>query len=163
MTIHRLLHTRLLTPKKEPFVLKTTTRRLPQYLTDEQPLLFLQRNYSSTRWKENWLLLYSKKWFNTANDKLHKKGNQPTGCQIKRKKYYTSECWKYSKGFTSTQKSRGYYNNCSSLWCWLQAADNVISDGFHLRDIFRESLLRIASGNPIANKGQVHGREKGLN
>ena len=86
MTIHRLLHTRLLTPKKEPFVLKTTTRRLPQYLTDEQPLLFLQMNYSSTRWQENWLLPYSKKRLKTADDKLHKKGNQPTGHQIKGKK-----------------------------------------------------------------------------
>ena len=56
-----------------------------------------------------------------------------------------------------------YYNKYLSLRRWLQAADNLISDGFHLRDIFRESLLRTANGNPIANKGQVHGREKGLN
>ena len=33
-----------------------------------------------------------KKWFKTADDKLHKKGNQPTGRQIKGKKYYTSQC-----------------------------------------------------------------------
>jgi len=59
------------------------------------------------------------------------------------------------------QKPRRYYNYLN-LWCWLQATDNLISDGPHLRDIFRESLLRTANGNPIANKGQVHGREKGL-
>ena len=53
--------------------------------------------------------------------------------------------------------------NCLSLWCWLQATDNLISDVLHLRNILREFLLRAANGNPIANKGQVHGREKGLN
>jgi len=54
------------------------------------------------------------------------------------------------------QKPRAYYNNCSSLWRWLQAADNLISDGLYLCDIFRESLLRTANDNPITNKGQVH-------
>ena len=48
---------------------------------------------------------------------------------------------KYCSGHKSTQKPKEYYNNCSSLWRRLQATDNPISDGFHLRDILREFLL----------------------
>jgi hypothetical protein len=62
-----------------------------------------------------------------------------------------------------TKTKRILQKNYLSLWCWLQATDNLISDGFHLRNILREFLLRAANGNPIANKGQVHKREKGFN
>jgi len=58
-----------------------------------------------------------------------------------------------------TKTKRILQKNCLSLWCWLQATDNLISDGFHLHNILREFLLRAANGNPIANKGQVHGRK----
>ena len=164
MTIHRLLRTRLLTPKKEtlrpqddnsstttvldrrttsPFSTKGTTR--PR---DDKKI-----NYYCTRRNDSRQPMTS----------FIKKATSQTGRQIKEKK--STIHW----NFKSTQadwhphkKPRGYYNNCSSLWRWLQAADNLISDGFHLRNIFRELLLRTASTNPIANKGQVHGREKGL-
>ena len=115
MTIHRLLRTRLLTPKKEPFVLKMTTRRQPQYSTDEQPLPFLQRNYSSTRWQENRLLLYLKKWFKTADDKLHKKGNQPTDRQIKGKRTI-------HQNVKSTQKDSHPHKNREDITTTVQAS-----------------------------------------
>ena len=61
------------------------------------------------------------------------------------------------------KKPKEYYNNCPSLWRQLQTTDNLISDGFHFRDIFREFLLRTANGHHIANKSQVRRRKKGFN
>ena len=92
----------------------------------------------TTMTHENRLPQYSKKQIKIANDI----GNQPIGRQLKRK-YYTSECRKYCSGHTSTQDPKEYYNKCSSLSFRrrLQTTDNLISDGLHLRDIFREFLL----------------------
>ena len=110
----------------------------------------------TTMTHENRLPQYSKKQIKTD------KGNQPIGRQLKRK-YYTSECRKYCSRHPSTQKPKEFHNNCSSLWRRLQATNNPISNGLHLRDILRELLLRTANGNPITNRGQVCGGEKGLN
>jgi len=44
-----------------------------------------------------------------TNQDSQYQGKQPTGRQLKRK-YYTSECQKYSNRHPYTQKPRGYYN-----------------------------------------------------
>ena len=64
----------------------------------------------TTMTHENRLPQYSKKQIKIANDI----GNQPIGRQLKRK-YYTSECQKYSSGHASTQGKKEHYNNCSRL------------------------------------------------
>ena len=92
------------------------------------------------------------------------KGNQPTGRQMKGKKSTIHHNDKSTQVDSYPHKSQEDITiNCSRLWCRLQATNNLISDGFYLRNILRESLLWAANGNPITNKGQVRGRDKGLN
>ena len=108
-------------PKKELFI---------HARTSNSTTMVLEETTQDSQWQASW------------------KGNQPIDRQLKRKKYYTSECQKYSSGHASTQKPKEYYNNCSSLWRRLQATDNPISVGFHLCNILREFLLWAANGHP---------------
>jgi len=158
-----------------------TTRRLPQYSTYEEIWsLFSKTELSFTKTKTNRLLRYSNNLLTSKEGtfrprderqfdyhstrrnnsrQLHKKNNQPIGHQLK-KKYYTSQC---SKVLQWTHiHTKELYNSCLSFRRWLQATDNLISDGLYFCDVFRESLLRTANGHPITNKGQVRRREKGF-
>ena len=120
-----------------------------------QPLHFQRRNFSSARWLAIRLPRYSKKQLKTASQK-----KQPTDRPSTEKKYYTSQC---SKVLQWTHiHTKELYNSCLSFRRWLQATDNLISDGLYFCDVFRESLLRTANGHPITNKGQVRRREKGF-
>ena len=84
------------------------------------------------------LLRYSKMQLNKADDKLHKKAISRTVDNSREKStIHTND---KVLQWTNIQPKE-YYSKYLSLRHWLQAADNLISDGFHLRDIFRESLL----------------------
>ena len=107
---------------------------------------------------------YGTRRYNPRQSMTNFMKRQPTDRpSTKEKKYYTLECQKYSSGQASTQKPKEYYNNCSRLWRRLQATNNPISNGFHLRDILREFLLWTTNGHPITNRGQVCRGEKGFN
>ena len=95
------------------------------------------------------LLRYSKKQIKTANIKATSRS------AVNLKESTIHQNVKSTPIDTRIHKNQeDITTNCLSLWCRLQATDNLISDGFHLRNILREFLLRAANGNPIAKKGQ---------
>ena len=95
------------------------------------------------------LLRYSKKQIKTANIKATSRS------AVNLKESTIHQNVKSTPIDTRIHKNQeDITTNSLSLWCRLQATDNLISDGFHLRNILREFLLRAANGNPIAKKGQ---------
>ena len=110
--------------------------------TDRTCSLSRKRISTSTRqqlvdYSENIRLLrYSKKQIKTANIKATSRS------AVNSKKSTIHQNVKSTAMDTRLHKNQeDITTNCLSLWCWLQATDNHISDGLHLLNIFRESLL----------------------
>ena len=142
---------------------KMKTCRLLQYSTnDETRSPFPKRIYSSTRWQTNRLLRYSKTQLKIANDKLREKATNRSVVNSKEKSTIHPNVKSTAVDTHPHKSQKNITTKCSSLRRRLQTTDNFISDGLHLRDVFRELLLWTANGHPIANKGQVRRRQKGF-
>ena len=82
------------------------------------------------------LLRYSKKQIKTANIKATSRS------AVNLKECTIDQNVKSTPIATPIHKNQeDITTNCLSLWCRHETTDNLISDGFHLRNILRESLL----------------------